>query len=106
MKNLPPGIIPGGSVVDKDMDQKEDKTCPHCNKSLKKWRCPPESSWNVEFQYVCFNDECPYYVKGWEWMEKKYNQKVSYRYRLNPFNNESGPLPVWSKDALRSSIIE
>ena len=106
MKNLPPGIIPGGSVVDKDMDQKEDKTCPHCNKPLKKWRCPPESSWNVEFQYVCFNDECPYYVKGWEWMEKKYKQKVSYRYRLNPFNNESGPLPVWSKDALKSSIIE
>jgi hypothetical protein len=33
-------------------------------------------------------------------------QKASYRYRFNPSNNESGPLPVWSKDALKSSIIE
>jgi len=88
------------------MDQKEVKTCPHCNQPLKKWRCPPESSWNVEYQYVCFNDECSYYVNGWEWMKEKYNQKVSYRYRLNPFNNEEGPLPVWSKDALKDAIIE
>ncbi|MEJ2493421.1 MAG: ogr/Delta-like zinc finger family protein, partial [Ignavibacteriaceae bacterium] len=76
------------------MDQKEVKTCPHCNKPMKKWRCPPASSWNVEFQYVCFNDECPYYINGWEWMKEKYNHNVSYRYRINPFNNESGPLPV------------
>ena len=39
-------------------------------------------------------------------MKEKYNQKVSYRYKLNPFNNESGPLPVWSKDALKDAIIE
>ena len=88
------------------MDQKEVKTCPHCNKPMKKWRCPPASSWNFEFQYVCFNDECPYYINGWEWMKEKYNQNVSYRYRINPFNNESGPLPVWSKNALKDSIIE
>jgi hypothetical protein len=80
--------------------------CPHCNQELKKWHCPPESSWGVEFQYVCFNDDCPYFVKGWEWMKEKYNQHISYRYRFNPENNESGPLPVWSKDALKNSIIE
>ena len=88
--------------------EEENKSliCPYCNQKLKKWQCPPDSSWGVEFQYVCFNDECSYFVNGWEWMKEKFNQKASYRYRFNPFNKESGPLPVWSNDALRNSIIE
>ena len=88
------------------VEKKETYTCIHCNQPLKKWLCPPESSWGVEYQYVCFNDECTYYVKGWDWMMQKFNQNASYRYRFNPFNKESGPLPVWSKDAMKNSIIE
>ncbi len=80
--------------------------CPHCGQELKKWLCPPESSWGVEYQYVCFNDDCTYFIGGWDWMKEKYNQNVSYRYRFNPFNKEWGPLPVWSKDALKNNIIE
>jgi Ogr/Delta-like zinc finger len=80
--------------------------CPHCNQELKKWQCPPESSWGVEYLYVCFNDECTYFVNGWEWMKDKFNQRVSYRYRYNPFTGQSGPLPVWSKDALKDYIVD
>ena len=80
--------------------------CPHCKQELIKWQCPPESSWGVEYMYVCFNDECSYFVNGWEWMKDKFNQKVSYRYRYNSFTGQSGPLPVWSKEALRDYIIE
>ena len=88
------------------MDQFEIKICPHCKQPLKKWLCPPESSWGVEYQYVCFNDECSYFNNGWGWMKDKFNLNISYRYRFNPFNKENGPLPVWSKDALKNFIIE
>lgn len=86
------------------MEQKEVENCPHCNHPLKKWLCPPESSWGVEYMYVCFNDECPYYVRGWDWMRTKFNQNVSYRYRFNHFTKKPGLLPVWSKDALKNFI--
>jgi len=39
-------------------------------------------------------------------MREKFNQNISYRHRFNPCNGESGPLPVWSKDALKNFIIE
>jgi len=80
--------------------------CPYCNQKLVKWRVPPDSTWGVPYQYVCFNDECSYFVKGWKHMLDKYNAKASYRHRYNPFHGETGPLPVWSFGAMKSSIIK
>jgi hypothetical protein len=79
--------------------------CPHCGIKLRKWSTPPDSTWGTEFQYVCFNDECEYYANGWKWMLEKYNVKSSYRHRYNPKTGETGPLPVWSKDAHKNMII-
>ena len=50
------------------IDQPE---CKHCGQKMDKWAVPPASTWDTEFHYVCFNDECPYFVKGWEWMKEK-----------------------------------
>ncbi len=88
------------------MTNEKNLTCPHCGQRLKKWRTPDQTSWGTPFQYVCFNDDCPYYVRGWEWMRTHFNQKVSYRHRYDPSTGESGPVAVWSAQALRSGIIE
>jgi hypothetical protein len=94
-------------LVVMNMENKKDpEKCPYCGQKMKKWVASPESSWGPRPQLVCFNDECPYYVKGWEWMKTQFQQNVSYRYRYNPETGESGPLPVFSPDALKSGIIE
>ena len=81
-------------------------TCPHCGSRLKKWRVPVDSSWSEEFFFVCFNDDCPYYMRGWSWMKQQYRQQASYRYALNPATGASLPLPVWSASAIREMIVD
>jgi hypothetical protein len=79
--------------------------CPHCQEPMLRWANPPLSNWSGEFQFVCFNDECPYFVHGWSWMVSQFHVKASYRWRFDPENGETGPLPVWSKDALKINIL-
>jgi hypothetical protein len=57
--------------------------CPHCH--------IPMIRWGGGGQFVCFNNRCNYFVRGWAWMGMR-----SYRYRCNPATGEAGPLPVWS----------
>jgi hypothetical protein len=72
---------------------------------MNRWQNPQMGSWSGEFQFVCFNDECPYFVRGWAWMKERFAATASYRHRLDPATGETGPLPVWSKDAMRTSIL-
>lgn len=87
------------------MEHVEERFCPHCRTALTRWANPEFACWSGAFQYVCFNDECPYFVRGWDWMESHFKVKSSYRHRLDPVTGEAGPLPVWSKDALKNFII-
>jgi len=85
---------------------KESPICPHCSKPMQRMRVPPLTTWSASFMWVCFNDECPYFVEGWSWMAEKYNVFASYRYRIDPVNNQGGPFPVWSPDAMKDHIME
>jgi len=106
---LPPFIfmVPLVSYRDAmtDNDTSARPRCPHCDHELERWATPPESTWGEGWQWVCFNDDCSYFVKGWTWMAAQYNVRSSYRFRLDPVSGETGPLPVWSTTALKSGIL-
>ena len=84
----------------------EPPRCPHCDQPMTPMEVPPLAAFDSPWIYVCFNDECGYFVRGWEWMESHYGSKTSYRYKLDPFTGEKGPLPVWSASAMREFILD
>jgi hypothetical protein len=65
----------------------------------------PEALFDHDYDLACFNDDCPYYVRGWSWMERHYGVRTSYRYRVDARSGHASPLAVWSPTALRSSIL-
>ncbi|MFH1140066.1 MAG: ogr/Delta-like zinc finger family protein [Pseudomonadota bacterium] len=85
----------------------EDKTlCPHCGTKMKKFQTPGESSWGESLWYVCFNNDCSYYVRGWDHMMKTMKAVCSYRHRYNPDTGECGPMPVQSPTMGLTNIVE
>ena len=91
---------------DRTLEDPELRKCPHCGSQMLKWYTPPMLTWGTPYQYVCFNDDCEYYQRGWKHMQENYSVTASYRYRFNPENGASGPLPVWSKNAGRGNIVD
>jgi hypothetical protein len=84
--------------------------CPHCSIELKKCQAPTFNfgdglGFGTDYFYVCFNDECMFYVNGWKRMEEKYGQKASYRFMKHPDMNEECAIPVMTPFALRGNIL-
>ncbi|HSB20670.1 MAG TPA: hypothetical protein VLD85_11720 [Anaeromyxobacteraceae bacterium] len=86
------------------MPDESQTTCPHCGAPLAILRLPEALS-DHAYDLACFDDRCPYYVRGWTWMEEKFGVRSSYRYRVDPRSGHASPLAVWSPTALRSSIL-
>ena len=82
--------------------------CPHCKEGLLKWQLPqnPFTGWDMEFLFVCFNDACPFVVRGWEVMYRQGNMGLSYRFAYNPDRDQCMSVPVPHLHALRESIVE
>jgi hypothetical protein len=82
--------------------------CPHCEQGLLKWEVSqnPFTQWDVDFMYVCFNDECPYLVQGWEVMKQQGNSGISYRFTYNSYRDRCLSVPVPHLHALKEGIID
>lgn len=83
--------------------------CPYCGEKMLKWAVPDNpfsQTWDNEFMYICFNDACPYYVRGWDHMSREMQKPVSYRLMYNPERDYCLPIPVPTPFALREGIME
>ena len=84
----------------------QNPVCPHCHEPLTPFELPPNTGWQEDFHLACFNDDCPYYRRGWEQLTENYAVRASYRYRVDPTTGSASPLAVWSPDALKDRILE
>ena len=75
------------------MPEASTTTCPHCGTALTPLELP-EVLFAHASDLACFNDECPYYVRGWAWMQQQYGVKASYRYRVDGETGHVSPLAV------------
>ena len=92
------------------MDEKKT-VCPHCGRKLNKWSTPSFNfsdglGWCTPFLYVCFNDECRFFLTSWKQMSEVYGQEMGYRYMLHPDSGESSSIPVGNRHAMKGDIID
>lgn len=80
--------------------------CKYCGEKLLPFELPEAAGFDTDFQLACFNDECSYYVRGWDHMQEKYAVRCSYRYRIDPATGTASPLAVWSPDALKDRVLD
>jgi SAM-dependent methyltransferase len=83
-------------------------SCPYCDSGLKKWAVPqtPFTEWDTDFLRVCFNDSCPYLIRGFDTMVRQGNIGFSHRFMYQPHRDRCGSIPVQGLDTLPSGIIE
>jgi SAM-dependent methyltransferase len=102
------GLVTEGELDRKKRWIKHTLKCPYCDERMERWAVPDnpfEVTWNNEFLYICFNDQCSYYVRGWDHIYRTTQRLASYRFMYNPDKDVCLPIPVPSPKALRESII-
>lgn len=97
-------------VLEKILAEKKP-ACPHCLAEMNIWEVPPFSfsdglGWGVPFLFVCFNDECPPYVRGWDDLMENYAQNASVRCICYPGKNKFEFMPVFSAMGAKGQIID
>jgi hypothetical protein len=103
----------GGVTIDKDevegkkAEVKNTLCCPYCDSPLKKLEIPESSyaEWPNEYFYVCLNDNCPYFIRGWNAMAAQGNH-CSYRLLYDPLTDCCQPAPVHNRIELRNCVVD
>jgi hypothetical protein len=86
----------------------ETLACPHCGSTLRRWAVPqtPFTEWDTEHMYICFDDGCPFYLRGWNAMFRQGNFGISHRFMYDPDRCACSSVPVPSPNALRDGIVD
>lgn len=95
------------SVAVRKRNVGETLTCPHCTEPLSRWEVPddPIIDWPNDHMYICFNDGCPFVVRGWRFMWEQGIEGHSYRYLFNPLTGASTTVPIQTLQDLRLGIM-
>jgi len=85
--------------------------CPHCGKEMSIWEVPPFSfsdglGWGEPYLFVCFNNDCPVYLKAWDDIMDNYAHKASVRCMCYPSTKKFEYLPVFSTIGGTGQIID
>lgn len=85
--------------------------CPHCEQRMSLCHAPPIHvgdglGWGSEFMFICLNDDCPLFIRGWEYIENQYGHHGSYRFMQLPDSKEAITMMVGSKDAFKGSVVD
>ncbi|RJQ58692.1 MAG: zinc ribbon domain-containing protein [Desulfobacteraceae bacterium] len=97
-------------ILEKILSQ-ERPNCPHCDVEMNIWEVPPVSfsdglGWGVPYLFICFNDECPMYLQGWENLRENYGRNASYRCMRYPGSDQFECLPVFSPVGASGQIVD
>jgi hypothetical protein len=77
----------------------EAPTCPHC-KAVMEQMDSRYLDWDSPYLWVCYNNECALFKRGWDHMMQSVGQLVSYRFMIHPQDGKAGAIPAFSPDYL------
>lgn len=97
-------------VLEKILQDDKPK-CPHCGEEMNLWEVPPINfsdglGWGVPYLYVCFNDQCPLYMEGWDNLMENFSHHASYRCMCYPGTEQYECMPVFSPMGATGQIID
>ena len=97
------------STILKYLDEK--RACPHCKEELSLCHAPPVHvgdglGWGSEYLFICLNDECSLFARGWEHIENQYGHVGSYRHMEIPGGTETYNMMVVGKGAFTGSVVD
>ena len=89
----------------------ENHHCPHCSGNLTLCNAPSVHvgdglGWGSEYLFICLNDNCPLFVRGWDYIENQYGHVGSYRHMEIPNSKESYNMMVVGREAFTGSIVD
>jgi hypothetical protein len=81
---------------------KEAPACPHCKTEMEKLDAR-DLEWGLPYLWVCYNDKCAFFTKGWQHMMENYGQLTSYRFMIEPDSGNTGVIPAFSLQYLQEN---